>query len=351
MFSFFKTIFSAITSATVSLVASLGLISAPAQLPTNIKIEPVPIVQQQSIDNKKDFPVEPKSEREQPKSTKSATTNTGQSQSMTILIPEPIKPQTLSPNPAPIITPTPVPVPTSVQVLPPTIYVKTLTPSVSPAPTQIEITSVKVTPFLKSADFEWDTNILTNAKVFVSGSDITTIVSQSNSGISTHHVATASSLQANKSYDFKIEAVSTDMLVKIYTGSFKTTTLASIKVVQIGGGAPENLVANDYKINPDGTLAAGSTNPTDNNFVDLMIIVRDDDGKSLRDTEVVITATDPRQNIVLKNTGNVRRIYDEKGNRELISYYPFLYEFRTAGQHIIMFSTNGMSESITFDVK
>ena len=49
--------------------------------------------------------------------------------------------------------------------------------------------------------------------------------------------------------------------------------------------------------------------------------------------------------------GSVTKIYKEDGTQEIVSYYPFRYEFKTAGQHTIKFTANGMSESITLDVK
>ena len=360
MFSFLKTIFSAITSATISLVASLGLISAPAQLPANIKTESAPIVQQQSID-------EPKLESEQSESDEPIATDIEQPQSSIIPMPVLIKTQTSPSKPAPTITPTPVPVPTPVQTLPPTIYVNTPMPSVSPTPTQIEITYVKVTPSLKSANFEWGTIIPTNAKVFVLGSDIPTIVSQSNSGISTHHVANVSSLQANKSYDFKIEAVSNDMLVKIYTSSFKTTSLASMKIFSPGGNGlgprldPITGIDMGYRAN---NYPEGGIMPNDSNSISIGLLVRNDEGVAVLKYDVTIEAIDPPDpscwscRRFMKGTGtdqagigSVTKIYKEDGTQEIVSYYPFRYEFKTAGQHTIKFTANGMSESITLDVK
>ena len=361
MFSFFKTIFSAITSATISLVASLGLISAPVQLPVDIKTEPAPIVRQQTIDNK----VESKLENKQPKSTKSVTIDIEQTKQTTISPQVPMKIQTPSPAPAPVITQNTVPEPTIIQMpQQPTISVNI--PTTSHISAQVELTSIKVIPSLKSADFEWYTNIPTNARVFVSGLDTTTIVSQSNSGISTHHVTSVSSLQTNKSYDFKIEAVSMDMIVKTYTGSFKTTSLASIKIFSPGGNGlgprldPITGIDMGYRAN---NYPEGGIMPNDSNSVSIGLIVRNDDGVAVLKYDITIEATDPPDpncwvcRRFMKGTGTdqigigaVTKIYED-GIPEMVSYYPFRYEFKTVGQHTIKFTANDMSESITVDVK
>ena len=192
---------------------------------------------------------------------------------------------------------------------------------IKPSLTLIEIKFVKVTPSINSVNFEWETNIPTNAKVFVSGLNMTTIVSQSVSGLSTHHIASISSLRANTSYEFKIEAVSTDILVKTYAGTFKITSEANINIT----------------FNPNTISATGWTVKT------FRVIIKGDDGETKRigvDVRVNIEATDSSQNIVLNGTGNYL------SNGDTFYYYP-----KTAGIHTITFSvpSYGLTKSISFD--
>ncbi|MEK9207209.1 MAG: peptidoglycan-binding domain-containing protein [Patescibacteria group bacterium] len=224
---------------------------------------------------------------------------------------------------------TPLPVSTNIQ--------PQVISNINSTQTQIEIKSVKVVPSLRSASFEWETNIPTNAKVFVSGSGISTIVSQSNSGMSTRHITTASPLQANTSYTFEIEAVS-GALVGKNTGSFKTTSLASLKIISPtnGKGLGRKYVANKEIVD-------------ESNYIELGFIVRNDVGESMRDAKGVIEATDEDQNKTLIGTGNVTKIYNGE-IPESVYYYPFHYEFKNAGQHTITFTANGMTESVTLTV-
>lgn len=89
----------------------------------------------------------------------------------------------------------------------------------------------------------------------------------------------------------------------------------------------------------------------DKSYVDIGLIVRDGDtsnshapGSNSRDNvEVIITATDSSQNKTLQGTGNIRTITVN----DTVSYYPFSYEFKTAGDHTITFSSLGETTSIT----
>lgn len=124
---------------------------------------------------------------------------------------------------------------------------------------------------------------------------------------------------------------------------------ASIKIIQVGGCSsdPTNSMrctANDYKINPNGTLAEGSKTPNDSNLIIFNIFIRDGSGNPIKDAEVSITATDSNQNKILKGTGVVTPIY-ENGIKKIVPVYSFSYELRTVGQHKITVAANGMTEN------
>lgn len=96
----------------------------------------------------------------------------------------------------------------------------TQAPEPDPAPTQtqssvaIQISSVKITPSLTSAQIEWQTNILTNSKIFLSGGNISSKVFSSESGLSTRHIANATGLTSGTTYSYEIEAVAGDQVMK-----------------------------------------------------------------------------------------------------------------------------------------
>ncbi len=126
-----------------------------------------------------------------------------------------------------------------------------------------------------------------------------------------------------------------------------------------GKGLGRQYKANNYQINPDGTLAQGSATPDDSNSIVLGLIARNDNGDAVIKYDVTIEATDPPNpdcfscRRFIKGTGTdqtgigaVTKIYKD-GVPETVSYYPFLYEFKTSGQHTITFSANGFSKSVT----
>lgn len=85
------------------------------------------------------------------------------------------------------------------------------------------------------------------------------------------------------------------------------------------------------------------------NYVSLGLIVRNDAGELVKDAIVTIIATDETQNETQNGTGSVIPLY-ENGVRIITSIYPFHYEFKTVGDHMITFSVNGMTKSVTFTV-
>ena len=85
------------------------------------------------------------------------------------------------------------------------------------------------------------------------------------------------------------------------------------------------------------------------NYIELGLVCRDDDGKVDFDSTVEVVSTDSTQNKTMNGTGNVTKIYNN-GVPESVNYYPFHYEFKTAGKHTITFTCNGLSESVDIQV-
>lgn len=102
--------------------------------------------------------------------------------------------------------------------------------------------------------------------------------------------------------------------------------------------------ANDYRINPDGTLAAGSSEPTDANNVTLGFILYKDDGVTPEQNATVTITAGTSTPSVLNGTGNFGT---KLRNGQGAYYYPFYYEFRSAGNHKITFESGNVRESIT----
>ena len=143
-----------------------------------------------------------------PTSVKPATPQTSE----TVTTP---KPTTQLPTPTKVIEPKPTePI---VQPPPNTTQTPELTP---PSTTQtqfsvaIQISSVNITPALTSAQIEWQTNILTNSKIFLSGGNLSSKVYSSESGLSTRHIVNATGLTSGTTYSYEIEAVAGDQVVK-----------------------------------------------------------------------------------------------------------------------------------------
>lgn len=85
------------------------------------------------------------------------------------------------------------------------------------------------------------------------------------------------------------------------------------------------------------------------NYIEIGLIVRDENGNPVKNAEVVITATDSSQNKTIDVTGDVTPRY-ENGVKIKTHYYHFSYAFKTPGEHSITFTAEGLSEVVTFNV-
>lgn len=86
------------------------------------------------------------------------------------------------------------------------------------------------------------------------------------------------------------------------------------------------------------------------NEIDIGAVLYGDDGEAINNATVVVTATDPTQGKLINSTGNVTPIY-VNGQKRVVPVYSFHYEFKTAGEHVITFSANGVSQSVTVQVE
>jgi hypothetical protein len=158
--------------------------------------------------------------------------NRSKSESISKPTPASIKPTTLktpentmAPKPT---TPTKVIEPKTTESVVQSPANTTQTPEPTPSPTiqtqssvAIQISSVNITPSLTSAQIEWQTNILTNSKIFLSGENFSSKVFNSESGLSTRHIVNATGLTSGTTYSYDIEAVAGDQVVK-KQGTFST---------------------------------------------------------------------------------------------------------------------------------
>lgn len=124
MASLFERIFSVVTSAIISVVVSLGLVSAPAQPQSQIAVESTPVVQEQILDNHQQEPLTSDSS-----SQKLATPPTPEVETK---IPESKQTKVVTPGPIPI-SPTPTTPPPQAPAPTPT-YVPIYTPAQTPPP-------------------------------------------------------------------------------------------------------------------------------------------------------------------------------------------------------------------------
>ena len=100
---------------------------------------------------------------------------------------------------------------------------------------------------------------------------------------------------------------------------------------------------------PHSTSPAFDQSGNPKNEMDIGAVLYADDGNATGHPIMTITATDATQNKTIDGTGNVTPIY-VNGQKNVVPVYSFHYEFKTAGEHVITFSANGVSQSITVTV-
>lgn len=100
----------------------------------------------------------------------------------------------------------------------------------------------------------------------------------------------------------------------------------------------------------DNERPKGFTFPDESNIINIGLVCRDEKGNPVNKAVVTVEATDSTQNKTIHGTGNVTKIRNAEGEESSVHYYPFNYQFKTAGEHTITFTCNGISESVTVTV-
>ena len=87
------------------------------------------------------------------------------------------------------------------------------------------------------------------------------------------------------------------------------------------------------------------------NYIDLGLLVQDQNGAYVKDQVVTITATDSSFDKTLNGTGAVAKVYND-GTPSFVPCYMFYYEFHTAGDHTITFTlADGTTQQVTLTAK
>jgi hypothetical protein len=94
--------------------------------------------------------------------------------------------------------------------------------------------------------------------------------------------------------------------------------------------------------------------PIDNdsqNEIYLGVVYYNEKGINNLKPDVKVETTDASQNKVIKGTGRDEQIITGKvlmdGKMVKIGFYSYVYKFNAPGQHTIIFTVNGITESVT----
>ena len=215
-----------------------------------------------------------------------------------------------TPTPKPATTPSQTQTQTSEpQNTQTTVQLPSNTTNTTPAPTTqtqtsttIQILSVSVVPSLSSAKIEWQTNVPTNSKIFLSGGSLSSKVYSSESGLSTRHIVNAAGLTSGTTYSYEIEAITGDQVAK-KDGSFSTK--------------PDEYT---ISIQPDKTSVPASGF---NGIVFKVSTLKN--GQNQTNQTISVVTTDAAQNKTFSDS---------------FTYYP-----KTVGTHTLVFSWNGVKKS------
>ena len=84
----------------------------------------------------------------------------------------------------------------------------------------------------------------------------------------------------------------------------------------------------------------------DSHYVELGLIVCDDEGNAVRDAVVEVTTTDKDQKATLNGTGLVHTFKRPDDIKERLPYYAFHYDFKKKGNHKITLTVGDVSEVV-----
>ncbi len=254
-------------------------------------------------------------------------------------LPEGIKIKPTSETPAtPAIPAVPVtPLAPSIPATTPATPAIPATPTPTPTPTSqtktIEISSVSAYPTLNSVRIEWQTNILTNGKVFLSGK-----VYGSESGISTRHIVNISGLSVGIDYSYEIESIAGDQVVK-KEGSFSTKkgelAIQADKVsIQFTNGHSIGSIKVTAQYTENGRVVL----PVDISFS------TPDVSKTYRITELSVPPCSGG------NPFHIQLIGSTGGSCVADAKVAFSYEPKSLGTHTVSVTVKGITKSVNIQV-
>lgn len=88
---------------------------------------------------------------------------------------------------------------------------------------------------------------------------------------------------------------------------------------------------------------------TEQNYIELGALIRNENGNPIKDATVTITATEESQNKIITATGNVTNIF-VNGQKQQVPYYHYHYEFNNPGHHTITFTCDELQSVVELDV-
>lgn len=113
--------------------------------------------------------------------------------------------------------------------------------------------------------------------------------------------------------------------------------------IEIINPIPGKGLGRTYKVSPN------YPELDEDGYVEIGAIIRDASGNTVKDADVQVTATDDTQNKEMTGTGSITPIYPN-GDKIMVPYYAYHYEFKTPGDHVITFTVGDTHESVTIHV-
>jgi len=106
-------------------------------------------------------------------------------------------------------------------------------PTNVPSITVPVIKNIKISPETTSARVEWETNIPTKSKIFISGGNLSSKVYYSESDMSTRHIINLNELDGGTTYSYEAEAIADNQFARS-NGSFSTINKSNIVITDTG---------------------------------------------------------------------------------------------------------------------
>lgn len=86
------------------------------------------------------------------------------------------------------------------------------------------------------------------------------------------------------------------------------------------------------------------------NYISIGAILYNEDGSVNQNEQMFISTPDETQDKTLDGTGTLWNNHYVDGQKVPVFYYPFTYQFKTVGDHKIVFTAAGLSTSVTINV-